>query len=292
VYPARFNYCRPESLEEALELLKSGEDDTSVLAGGQSLVPALNLRLAQPRRVVDINRLRELDFIRADNGNVVVGALTRHKTLLASKTVQTSCPILVEAAKAIGHPQVRSLGTVGGSLAHADPAAELPCVALATGARFRARSAAGQREIAADAFFLGPLTTALRKDELLVEVAFPRLAAGSTWSFVELSRRPGDFALLGVAAVLSFDAGGRCVSARLSFAGAGPTPMRSAAAEAALVGTALAEDDLRRAADAAAEDIDPPDDALASASYRRQMARVLVPRVVRAAHQRSAAAVD
>jgi carbon-monoxide dehydrogenase medium subunit len=178
------------------------------------------------------------------------------------------------------------MGTVGGSLAHADPAAELPCVALATGAWVRARGADGQREIAADDLFLGPLTTALGKDELLVEIFFPRLGPRTAWGFVELSRRPGDFALVAVAVVLDLDSGGRCTAARLAFAGAGPAPLRSPSGEAVLVGQAPSEDLAREAAEAALADLDPPDDVLASAQYRREMVRVLVPRAVRQLLQR------
>jgi CO/xanthine dehydrogenase FAD-binding subunit len=229
VKPARFDYRAPTSVEEALPLLGL---DSAVLAGGQSLVPLLNLRLARPGTVVDVNAISELDYIRADEGALRIGALTRQVALERSELVRRRSPLLSKAVRFVGHPQIRSRGTVGGSVAHADPAAELPAALVALGARFHLRSPAGARALSASEFFLGPLYTAREPDELLVEVEVPEQPKGGGSGFVEHARTHGDFATAGAAAVVAPG------SAGIALLGAGPVPVRATAAERALAGGA------------------------------------------------------
>jgi CO/xanthine dehydrogenase FAD-binding subunit len=226
VKPAPFEYRAPASVEEALPLL---ELDSTVLAGGQSLVPLLNLRLARPELVVDINGIAELDYIRADDGRLRIGAMTRQVTLERSELVRRRWPLLHEAVRYVGHPQIRTRGTVGGSVAHADPAAELPVALTALGARFHLRSPGGARVLGASELFLGPLYTAREADELLVEIEVPEQPEGTGTSFVEYARTHGDFATAGAAAVIA--PGGH---AGIALLGAGPVPTRCEAAERAL----------------------------------------------------------
>jgi CO/xanthine dehydrogenase FAD-binding subunit len=250
VKPPPFEYRAPASVEDALTLL--GETST-VLAGGQSLVPLLNLRLARPELVVDINGVEELDYIAAGDGALRIGAMTRQVALERSELVRRRWPLLHEAVRFVGHHQIRSRGTVGGSVAHADPAAELPAVLIALDARLHLRSAGGGRAVDASEFFLGPLYTVREPDELLVEIEVPDQPAGAANGFAEHARPHGDFATAGAAAVIA--PGGH---ARLALLGAGPVPARAEAAERALAGgaepheaAALAvqdvEDDHRRA---------------------------------------------
>jgi CO/xanthine dehydrogenase FAD-binding subunit len=225
VKPARFDYRAPTSVEEALPLLGL---DSAVLAGGQSLVPLLNLRLARPGTVVDVNGIVELDYIRADEGGLRIGALTRQVTLERSELVRRRCPLLSKAVRFVGHPQIRSRGTVGGSVAHADPAAELPAALVALGARFHLRSPAGARALSVSEFFLGPLYTAREPGELLVEVEVPEQPQGGGSGFAEHARTHGDFATAGAAVVIAPG------SAGITLLGAGPVPVRATAAERAL----------------------------------------------------------
>ncbi|HEV3378028.1 MAG TPA: FAD binding domain-containing protein, partial [Thermoleophilaceae bacterium] len=215
--PAPFEYRAPASVEEALPLLGL---DSAVLAGGQSLVPLLNLRLARPELVVDVNRLTELDYIRADDGVLRIGAMTRQIALERSDVVRRSWPLLHKAVRLVGHRQIRSRGTVGGSVAHSDPAAELPAALLALGASFHLRSAGGGRRVAAEEFFLGPLETVREPDELLVEIEVPGQPAGAAGGFAEYARTHGDFATAGAAAVVA--PGGY---AGIALLGAGPVPV-------------------------------------------------------------------
>ena len=242
--PPRFDYAAPSSVEEALPLL--GEAAT-LLAGGQSLVPMLNLRLARPELVVDINGLAELDYLSDEDGALRIGALTRQATLERSELVAARWPLLRKAARLVGHPQIRTRGTVGGSVAHADPAAELPTALIALGARVRLRSAGGDRSVDASEFFLGPLYTAREPAELLVEVEVPEQPEGAGAGFAEQARTHGDFATAGAAAVVAPD--GR---AGIALLGAGPIPARAEAAERALAGGAAPHE----AAALAAEDVE------------------------------------
>jgi CO/xanthine dehydrogenase FAD-binding subunit len=227
VKPPPFEYEAPATVEEALPLLGL---DSTVLAGGQSLVPLLNLRLAQPELVVDINGLAELDYIHADGGALRIGAMTRQVALERSDLVRERWPLLSKAIRLVGHAQIRSRGTVGGSVAHADPAAELPVALTALGARFHLRSSRGARAVAASDFFLGPLYTIREPDELLVEIEVPEQVAGAGNGFAEHARTHGDFATAGAAAVVAPG-----VHAAIVLLGAGPVPVRAEAAERALV---------------------------------------------------------
>ena len=240
--PAPFAYVAPRSLAEALELLAHHGDAAKVLAGGQSLLPVLNFRLAQPAVLVDVNRVPELDFLTATaDGGLAMGALTRQSRLEREPLVAERAPLLAEAVHHIAHPQIRSRGTVGGSLAHADPAAELPALSLALGARLRLVREAGERWVDAADFYTGLFSTALEPDELLAEVVWPALPPGSGWAFEEEARRHGDYAMVGVAAVVTLDAGGVCSDARLVYLSVADGPFPATAAAAVLVGQRLGE---------------------------------------------------
>jgi len=285
--PAPFRYARAASLAEAIGLLAAAPGDTKVLAGGQSLVPMLNMRLVRPAVLVDVNGLRELAGITPTaDGGLRIRALTRHAELAASSTVLERAPLLAEAARHVGHAAIRNQGTLGGSLAHADPAAELPAALLALDARVHVTGPRGGREIAADALFRGLLTTALEADEILTAVEVPAQPAG--WGFVEIARRPGDFALAGVAAVvgvgrpltLPAPPSGGAGEVRLVGFGVGDRPLRLLGAERLLAGAPLDAETAARAGAAAGPDCDPPGDVHGSADYRRHLATVLVERAL------------
>ncbi len=272
--PAAFEYHRPATLDEALDRLAERGGEAKPLAGGQSLIPAMNFRLARPAALVDLNGLTELAYIRSDADGLVIGAMTRQSSVETSDLVRRAAPLVHEAMPFIAHAQIRNRGTMGGSIAHADPAAELPAVMLALGATFRARSRAGPRAIAAEAFFTGLFTTALAPHELLVEIAVPPLPPATGWAFAEMARRHGDYALAGVAAVVTLDPGGR-----------GPVLARAAAA--LVEGQIPTPELIRAAADRASRDIDPPSDIHASAAYRRHLAGVLTRRALTRAWERA-----
>jgi len=279
--PAPFRYARAGSLAEATALLAEAPGDAKVLAGGQSLVPMLNMRLVRPTVLVDVNGLRELAGIApTPEGGLRLGALTRHAELAAAPAVIERAPLLAEAARHVGHAAIRNQGTLGGSLAHADPAAELPAALLALGARVRVTGPRGTREIAAGAFFRGLLSTALEADEILIAVEVPAQPPG--WGFAEVARRPGDFALAGVAAVLG--EGG----VRLVGFGVGDRPLRLSSAERLLAGATLDAETAARAGTAAGPDCDPPSDVHGSGEYRRHLATVLAERALLQASARRA----
>jgi CO/xanthine dehydrogenase FAD-binding subunit len=269
--PARFEYFAPRSEDEALGLLAQHGERAKVLAGGQSLIPLMNFRLAQPEVVVDINRLDGLAYVNPVDGGLAIGALTRQCALERDAAAGARAPILAEACHLIGHLPIRHRGTVGGSLAHADPASELPAAMVALGAEVVAASRRGRRIVGAEQFFTGPLTTALRPEELLIEIRVPALPAGTGAAFVEMSRRAGDYALVGVAALITLDGAGRCARARLALCGAGPTPLRAAEAERVLTGERPEERVSAEAAQRAAEATHPPSDIHASAAFRRKL---------------------
>ena len=283
--PAWFDYHAPRELKEALHILEDAGQDARVLAGGQSLVPMLNLRLVRPAVLIDLNSVPGLDHITPSaSGGLTIGALVRHAALADSAPVIERAPLLAEAARHIGHAAIRHRGTLGGSLAHADPAAELPAALVALGAELRVLGRRGARTVQASEFFLGLMTTALAADEILIEIRVPPQGPG--WGFAEVVRRAGDFALAGVVALVSRAAGssGGCESARLVGFGVGDRPVRFAAAEEIL--TNQGHDPsaaVTRAAAAAAEACDPPDDVHASAEYRRHLAAVLTEESVRQA---------
>ncbi len=286
--PAPFAYHRPATLDEALALLAEHGGEAKPLAGGQSLIPAMNFRLARPAVLVDLNRVAELGYVRAGRDGLQIGAMTRQRAVERSDAVRSAAPLLAEAMPFIAHPQIRNRGTVGGSLAHADPAAELPAVMLALEARFRARGPQGERWIPAGEFFTGILETALGPDELLLEVAVPQSPARTGYAFAELARRRGDYALVGVAARVTLDRRGRCQAARITLFSVGDGPVLAAAAAAMLDGQEPSPEAMRAAADAAAQrDIDPPSDIHASAAYRRRLAAVLTRRALQRAVERA-----
>lgn len=275
--PAPFDYARPTSLARAVELLEADED-AKVLGGGQSLVPMLSFRLARPTTLVDVRGLAELQVLERRNGTLVVGAGVTQRAAETSDLVADGCPLLRAAMRYVGHQQTRSRGTVGGSLAHADPAAELPAVALALDATLVAVGPEGPREIPAAEFFIGPYTTTLELEEVLTEIHFP-VTAGARTSFQEVSRRAGDFAMAGVAAQLTF-AGKRVTSVRLAATGVEMAPTRLAAAEEALAGATLDNDTVAAAARRAAAAVDPRGDANATPEHRRELVDALVRRAV------------
>lgn len=288
--PPSFEYIAPRTVDEAVGALSEHGDGARALAGGQSLVPLLNLRLAAPEVLVDLNRVPELAGIRAWDGGLAIGATTRQADLERSELAQTRLPLLVEATRLIGHTAIRHRGTIGGSLAHADPAAELPAAALALEATLVARSVRGEREIPAADFFTGFLTTALAPDEIVAEVRVPGVPAGSGAAFLELTRREGDYAIVGTAALVTLGTDGRCTRARIALCGVGGGPVRAQAAEDALVGETPTADAIAGAAAQVAAAIDPASDIHGSASYRRKMAVVITRRALTAAAERAASA--
>lgn len=286
--PAPFAYHRPDTVDGALALLAEHGYDAKLLAGGQSLVPAMNFRLAAPAVLIDLNRIPGLDAIAEGDGGVRIGAMVRQRVAERNPLIAARAPLMAETLPYVAHAQIRNRGTVGGSIAHADPAAELPAVMLALGARFHLRGTGGARTVTADDFFTGLFGTALEAEEMLVEVEIPDAAPGTGFAFDELSRRHGDFALAGVAAAVQVDAEGRCTSARIALLSVGDGPVLAANAAAALHGQAPGDEAIRAAAHAAAQqDIDPPGDIHATPAYRRQIAEVLVRRVLPRAFQRA-----
>jgi len=280
--PARFDYYDPRTLDEAIALLGEHADDSKILAGGQSLMPLLNMRLARPAVVVDINRVQNTDYVRDWNGGVAIGMTTRQRSLHRNPLITERLPLMSEAAMSIGHPQIRSRGTVCGSLAHADPAAELPALAVALDAELVATGPSGQRVMKAADFFVTFLTTSLEPTEVLSEVRFPAPSPEMAWSFMEVSRRHGDFALVGAIAGLTVDKGrGTISAARLVYFGVGPTPQRVENAERVLIGQPAGEPAFAAAGVLVSEALDPDDDLHASAAYRRSVAGALTRRALK-----------
>jgi aerobic carbon-monoxide dehydrogenase medium subunit len=279
--PAPFEYDAPDTVDEALDLLAEHGDDAKVLAGGQSLIPLMALRLARPARLVDVGRIVALQTIDA-NGSLVVGAGVRQRAAERDPDLARRCPPLAQALPLIAHIPIRTRGTIGGSVAHADPAAELPAVMLLTEAQLVARSRrAGERVVAAADFFEGFFETTLEPDELLVELRFPAWPGRTGSAFDELTRRNGDFALVGAAAVVGLADDGTVRDARLAFTGVAPTPVRAAAAEALMVGNAPTAEAIAAAVEAARTELDPSNDLHATAAYRRHVAGLLAGRVLR-----------
>jgi carbon-monoxide dehydrogenase medium subunit len=288
--PAPFDYYAATSVEQALALLAEHGDEAKVLAGGQSLVPMMNFRLVQPSVLVDLNPIPGLAYIRPDeDGGLRIGALTRHYQVEMDPAVAARMPLLHEAVPKIGYPQIRRRGTFGGSISHADPSAELVASSVALNGRFRLRSPKGERWVPAQDFFVGLFTTVLQPDELLVEVALPPLPARTGESFMEVARRSHDFALVGVAAVVTLDGKGVCQQVRMVFLSAGDRPMEAHRAAEVLMGQAPTPEAIRAAAEiAASADIDPSSDIHATAEFRRHLARVLAQRALDQACQRAA----
>jgi len=291
VKPAPFRYVRPSSVDEAISVLAAEGYGAKPLAGGQSLIPAMNFRLAQPAVLVDLGDLDELRYIREAGGSLVIGAMTTHSAVERSAAVKERAPLLAEAMPWIAHLQIRNRGTMGGSLAHADPASELPAVMLALDARLHLRGPGGDRTVPFCDFCTGLFSTSLAPDELVTGVEIPILPNGTGCAFKEVSRRHGDFALVGVCAVLTLDAGGTCTRASVTLLSVGDGPVCANTAEDLLLGRPPTADAIREAGEAAAtRDIDPPADIHASAPYRRQLARVLTTRALETAARRATGA--
>jgi aerobic carbon-monoxide dehydrogenase medium subunit len=284
--PVDFDLHRPSTLDEALELLARHPEEAKLLAGGQSLLPLLNFRLARPEHVVDLGRIASVGEIRRIQDEVVIGSMVRQSHAERSQVVAKQCPLLAAALPNIAHPPIRNRGTIGGSLAHADPAAELPAVATALDVSFVATSLRGTREIPAAQFFRTHLTTALEPDEILTEIRFPCVPAGSGAAFLEVARRRGDFALVGVAVQVSVD-GDAITGARICFSGVADTPRRCAEAEDILAGQPFDDARCGAAADAARDVLEPSGDLHASAGYRKDVAGTLLHRAVTEAYDRA-----
>lgn len=276
--PATFEYYDPTTTSEALDLLSQFGDQARPLAGGQSLVPLMNFRLLRPSHVVDLNAVSELSFLTFDDRELRIGATTRQRQLELSSEVIARWPLLRDATSYIGHVQIRNRGTVGGSLAHAFPSAELPIAMVTLGASFVLRAKAGQRTVMAEEFFLSYMTTTMQPDELLVEIQVPALAPNTGWSYQEVSRRYGDFALAGAASVVTLDAHGTISHGRLTLTGA--TPVRSPEAEDVLIGEKTSEALFREAARRATGGLEQDSDVHASAEYRRRICEVLARRAL------------
>jgi len=272
--PAAFEYQRAGSLDDAIHLLSEGGEDAKLIAGGHSLLPLMKLRLAAPSLLIDIGRLRDLSYVRDAGESVAVGALTRHHDVHQSELLAREAPLLAHVAGEIGDPQVRHRGTIGGSLAHGDPASDLPAACLALGASFTLLGPDGERSVPAADFFVGFLETALAPDEVLAEIVVPK-AAGAGWSFQKFNRRAQDWAIVGVAALRNGSTG-------IGLVNMGSTPLRASAVEAALAGGASIEE----AATHASDGLDPPADLNASPEYRRHLAEVLVRRALQEADGR------
>jgi carbon-monoxide dehydrogenase medium subunit len=280
--PAKFAYHAPNSLAEALSLLTHYAGEARLLAGGQSLIPMMNFRIATPSAIIDLNRVPDLDHIRREIDVVRVGAMTRQRKIEFSDLISETLPLLRDAIKLVGHLPTRSRGTIGGSLAHADPAAELPMLLQVLEGEVVARGPAGRRVIKAGEFFRSLLATALTPEEILIEVRFPVMPANAGYAVEEFSRRHGDFAICAVATVLVHEGEGR-VKARLAAGGAGPVPLRLAAAESVLEQKGLGEAAIAEAAEAAAHAVEPMNDQNGSADFRRHLTRVLTTRALRRA---------
>jgi carbon-monoxide dehydrogenase medium subunit len=286
---AEFEYLVPSSIEEATSLLGQHGDEAKLLAGGHSLIPIMKLRLAQPRYLIDIGRLPGLAYIKEDDGAVAIGALTTHHMLETSELLRSKLPLLPETAAVIADVQVRNRGTIGGSLVHADPASDLPATALALGAELIAAGPRGRRSIKADDFFVGMLTTALGADEIVTEVRFPLPPARSGSAYLKVPNPASHYAIVGVAALLTLDADGRCAQVRIGLTGVSRKPVRATAAEAALAGKAPDDDAIAEAAEKASEGLQALNDIHASAEFRLHLTRVNTRRALHLALSRARA---
>lgn len=285
--PPRFQYAAPRILDEALALLDQYGEDAKVLAGGQSLVPLLNMRLAGPSYIMDINHISELHYIEPEDGYLAIGAGVRQRQVEHASLVREQFPLLIEVVRHIGHMQIRNRGTIVGSIAHADPAAELPALLTCLNGEVLAQSVNGERVIKAEEFFTGYLSTTLASGEMLTEVRFPWIPPQAGWAFMEFARRSGDYALVGAAAVLTPALDDRCMTARLAFLGIAGSPIRARAIEHAVIGTTLDDATLDRAAEIAHTVVeDDVSDVHATTEYRRVLTAELTKRVLKAAWER------
>jgi len=285
--PGPFDYLVPQTIDEAIAALAQHGDDAKILAGGQSLIPAMRFRLASPTMLIDINRLSMLEYVRQENGHLAIGALTREHELETSADLARSYPLLFDAAHVIADPLVRNRATVGGNIAHADPANDHPAVMLAYNAQVVARGPSGDRVIPIDELFVGLFETSLAHDELLTEIRIPKPAAGSGGAYLKIERKVGDYAVAAVAVQLTME-GNRVSAARVALTNVSSVPMRSSGAERALIGQELNDEVLEAAGRAAAEECDPSNDLRGTAEYKRDLTRVLTKRAVRKAAERAA----
>lgn len=283
--PAAFEYVRPESLNEALQALSRHADNAKILAGGQSLVPMMNLRMVHPAVIIDINRVPGLDGIRTEGKQLVVGALARHSTLRESPIVATHCPLMSEAYQYVAHKPIRNRGTLGGNISHADPASEMPAVLLATDATIVVKSAKGERKIAAANFFIGLMQTALQTGEMVTEIRIPIAAANQGWAFEEVANRKGDFAMAAIGATLTLG-DGVCSQAAVAVAGMSDRAIRLSAVEALLEGKPLDDDLIMRAAVLAKNSVDPDSSYHADEDFKRDLAETLTERALKKARAR------
>jgi carbon-monoxide dehydrogenase medium subunit len=284
--PAPFKYIAASSLEHALALKAEHGDEAKFLAGGQSLIPTMNFRLARPAILIDINGIEDLAGISSSGGATRVGPLTRYRALQRDKAFTQAFPLIGEALPHIAHPQIRNRGTIGGNLSHADPASELPAIALALRARFRVQAAKHERWIEASNFFAGALTTDLQSDEMLVEIELPSPAPRTGCCFMEIARRRGDFAIAGVAVMVTLGERDQCADVRMAFCGVGETPIDASSAADGLVGHRLTEAAITGTAKSVQAMIDPGGSVHATADYQRHIAGVLAERALHTAHQR------
>jgi carbon-monoxide dehydrogenase medium subunit len=287
--PAKFSYHAPATVPEAIALMSSLGEDAKVLAGGHSLIPLMRFRLAQPAHLIDIGRIGELAYLREEDGQLRIGALTREADLEASPLVAERYPIIADAAAVIADPLVRNLATVGGNLAHADPANDHPAVMLAVRAEVVAEGPGGRRAIAVDHFFVDTFATALAPDELLVEIRVPRPRPASGGAYFKLERKVGDYAIAGVAAYVVLDGQGRCEQVGIGLTNVGPTPLRATGAETALVGNLPDAAAIDRAGALAAQEAQPVDDSRGPADYKRAVVRTLTKRALERAVERARA---
>jgi len=286
--PAPFEYHVPDSLDQASRLLREYGDDAKILAGGQSLVPAMNFRVAQPGRLIDLNRVAELSYIREEGDVLRIGAMTRERQIEFDPRIPKWAPLLAEAAPHIAHPQIRNRGTIGGSIVNADPAAELPVIMLALNARLKAKNISGERWINAQDFFVGMFTTALAPDEILVEIELPSMPPRTGWSFMEVAPRAGDYALMGVAVLVTLDEKGKCQQAKLVYLNAGDGPVDAKEAAKLLAGETLNNKLIESVAALVSEkEVNPFGNVHTSPEFQRHLAGVLTKKALEQAIQRA-----
>jgi len=282
MYPAQFEYHKASTVKEALDLLGKYKDEAKLLAGGHSLLPAMKLRLAQPKHLIDIGKVAGLSGVKEEGGTLVIGAMTTHYAIESSELLKSKCPLLPEVAGHIGDPMVRNMGTIGGSLAHADPAADWPAAAIALNVDLVAEGPKGKRTIKADDFFKGLLTTALADDEILTEIRVPAAAANVKSAYVKFPHPASRFAVVGVAAVLTMD-GGKVSKASIGITGAGSKAVRAKGVEAAITGKAADAASIQAAAEKGADGVDVQPDLQGSEEYKKHLLKVFSKRAIEAA---------
>lgn len=286
--PAPFEYYAPDSIEQVVELYSQYGGEAKILAGGQSLVPAMNFRVVQPSALIDLNRVAELSYIREEKDVIRVGAMARERHLEFDASIERYAPLLHEAVPFIAHPQIRNRGTIGGSIVHSDPAAELPVLMTALNARLKAKNASGERWVDAKDFFVGMFTTALEPDEILVEIELPFSPPRTGWSFMEVAPRAGDYAMMGVAVLVTLDENGNCQKAKLVYLNAGEGPVEATEAAGSLEGQSIDDKLIKSAAEhASQQEMSPFGNMHASAEFQRHLAKVLTQKALQQATQRA-----